>query len=122
MYSTPWHGNTDQGCSGCDVHSHLYSFSFNLNPNWSKQLAEQGEILQYIEDTVDKFQLRPHINVSVESLGAQWDKAEGQWHVRLRDLQTDITFVRQATMFISAVGGISMPKDVCLSTHLHCIS
>ncbi|KAH7142554.1 hypothetical protein DER46DRAFT_668041 [Fusarium sp. MPI-SDFR-AT-0072] len=106
-----WRANNYPGC-GCDVHSHLYSFSFNLNPNWSKQLAEQGEILQYIEDTVDKFQLRPHINVSVECLGAQWDKAEGQWHVRLRDLQTDITFVRQATMFISAVGGISMPKDV----------
>ncbi|KAJ3469635.1 hypothetical protein MRS44_003700 [Fusarium solani] len=106
-----WRANNYPGC-GCDVHSHLYSFSFNLNPNWSKQLAEQGEILEYIEDTVDKFQLRPHINLSVECLGAQWHKAEGQWHVKLRDLQTDITFVRQATMFISAVGGISMPRDV----------
>jgi hypothetical protein len=32
--------------SGCDLPSHLYSFSFNLNPNWSKQLCEQPEILQ----------------------------------------------------------------------------
>ena len=32
--------------SGCDLPSHLYSFSFNLNPNWSKELCEQPEILQ----------------------------------------------------------------------------
>lgn len=36
----------DQLYSGCDLPSHLYSFSFNLNPNWSKQLCEQPEILQ----------------------------------------------------------------------------
>src|ERR1700753_1997279 len=32
--------------SGCDLKSHLYSFSFNLNPNWSKELCQQPEILQ----------------------------------------------------------------------------
>lgn len=32
--------------SGCDLPSHLYSFSFNLNPYWSKELCEQPEILQ----------------------------------------------------------------------------
>lgn len=32
--------------SGCDLQSHLYSFSFNPNPYWSKQLCEQPEILQ----------------------------------------------------------------------------
>lgn len=32
--------------SGCDLPSHLYSFSFNLNPDWSKELCEQPEILQ----------------------------------------------------------------------------
>lgn len=31
--------------SGCDVPTHLYSFSFNLNPNWSKELCDQSEIL-----------------------------------------------------------------------------
>ena len=33
-------------CSGCDLPSHLYSFSFNLNPNWSQELCEQPEILK----------------------------------------------------------------------------
>lgn len=33
-------------CSGCDVPTHLYSFSFNLNPDWSKELCDQEEILE----------------------------------------------------------------------------
>lgn len=32
--------------SGCDVPTHLYSFSFNLNPDWSKELCDQEEILE----------------------------------------------------------------------------
>jgi len=99
-------------CSGCDVHSHLYSFSFNLNPSWSKQLAEQAEILQYIEDTVDKFDLRKHVHASVECLGAKWDVQNQHWMVKFRDLTTDVVFSRNATMLISAVGGISVPRDV----------
>ncbi|KAF4549238.1 Pyridine nucleotide-disulfide oxidoreductase-like protein 9 [Elsinoe fawcettii] len=106
-----WRANTYPGC-GCDVHSHLYSFSFNLNPNWSKELAEQDEILQYIEDTVDKFQLRSHIHTSVECLGAQWDARSAEWHVQFKDYSTGIEFQRRATIFISAVGGISFPRDV----------
>ncbi|KAH6976605.1 hypothetical protein EDB80DRAFT_871730 [Ilyonectria destructans] len=106
-----WRANTYPGC-GCDVHSHLYSFSFNLNPNWSKELAEQEEILQYIEDTVDKFELRPHINTSIECVGAAWDGAQEHWSVELKDIKTGIVFNRQAAVFVSAVGGISIPRDV----------
>ncbi|OJD29690.1 monooxygenase protein [Diplodia corticola] len=109
-----WRTNTYPGC-GCDVHSHLYSFSFNLNPNWSKELAEQPEILQYMEDTVDKFELRSHINPSVECLGARWDSEASLWHVNLRDLGTGIEFSRTANVFVSAVGGISHPRDVSIA-------
>lgn len=31
--------------SGSDVPIHLYSFSFNLNPDWTQALADQEEIL-----------------------------------------------------------------------------
>src|SRR4051812_23496079 len=66
-------------CSGSDVAIHLYSFSFNLNPNWTEELCDQDEILKCMclhpsfptlantctltdmESTVDKFGLRPHI-------------------------------------------------------------
>ncbi|KAH7317441.1 hypothetical protein BKA65DRAFT_466416 [Rhexocercosporidium sp. MPI-PUGE-AT-0058] len=106
-----WRTNTYPGC-GCDIPTHLYSFSFNLNPNWSKVLADQPEILQYMEDTVDKFALRHHIISSVECLGAEWNKETSRWVIRFRDLFTKFEYTRTATILVSCVGGISFPRDV----------
>ncbi|KAJ3523518.1 hypothetical protein NM208_g12418 [Fusarium decemcellulare] len=106
-----WRANSYPGC-GCDLQSHLYSFSFNPNPNWSKQLCEQPEILQYIEDTVDKFDIRKHVHPSVECIGAEWLNDEAKWEVHLKDLKTGIEYSRKASVFVSAVGAISYPREV----------
>ncbi|KIX05945.1 uncharacterized protein Z518_03919 [Rhinocladiella mackenziei CBS 650.93] len=106
-----WRTNQYPGC-GCDLPSHLYSFSFNLNPDWSKELCEQPEILQYMEDTVDKFDLRKHIHTEVECIGATWNSQKSKWDVHLKDLKTGIGFSRTASVFVSAVGAISYPRDV----------
>ncbi|OAA63463.1 Flavin monooxygenase-like protein [Niveomyces insectorum RCEF 264] len=106
-----WRTNTYPGC-GCDLKSHLYSFSFNPNPNWSKELCEQPEILQYMEDTVDKFDIRKHVQVSVECTGAKWHADKGKWEVFLKDLSTGIAYSRFASVFVSAVGAISFPRNV----------
>ena len=45
-----WRDNTYPGCR-CDVPSHLYSFSFAPNPNWSSTFSPQSEILDYLRDT-----------------------------------------------------------------------
>ncbi|KAI1359131.1 monooxygenase [Xylaria arbuscula] len=106
-----WMSNTYPGC-GCDLKSILYSFSFNLNPNWSKELCEQPEILQYMNDTVDKFGLRKHMHTSVECTGAVWNNTKEKWEVNLKDLKTGIEYTRAASIFVSAVGAISFPRDV----------
>ncbi|KAL3417060.1 monooxygenase [Phlyctema vagabunda] len=106
-----WRLNTYPGC-GCDLQSHLYSFSFNPNPNWSKQLCEQPEILQYMEDTVDKFDIRKHVHSSVECTGARWHHDIAKWEVLIKDLKTGIEYSRFASIFVSAVGAISYPRDV----------
>jgi cation diffusion facilitator CzcD-associated flavoprotein CzcO len=36
-----WRDNTDPGCA-CDVPSHLYSWSFELNPDWSRTYSRQS--------------------------------------------------------------------------------
>ncbi|KAI8314468.1 FAD-binding monooxygenase ktnD [Colletotrichum sp. SAR11_59] len=77
-----WRTNTYPGC-GCDLKSHLYSFSFNMNPNWSKELCEQPEILQYMEDTCSKFDLHKHIHTSVECMGARWHTNISKWEIFL---------------------------------------
>ena len=41
-----WWANTYPGCA-CDVPSHLYSFSFAPNPEWSQTYSPQPEIRAY---------------------------------------------------------------------------
>ncbi len=42
-----WRDNTYPGAA-CDVPSHLYSFSFALNPGWSRSFSPQPEIRAYL--------------------------------------------------------------------------
>ncbi|KAI9685438.1 MAG: hypothetical protein M1822_004569 [Bathelium mastoideum] len=90
----------------------LYSFSFDLNPDWSKELCDGPEILAYMEKTCDKWSLTPHMLFSVECLGARWVKEDQEWEVQFRDLKTSVEYVRRATVLISAVGGINKPREV----------
>ncbi|KAJ8080125.1 hypothetical protein PM082_016953 [Marasmius tenuissimus] len=106
-----WRTNTYPGV-GCDVPTVLYSFHFNQNPNWSKELCDGPEILDYMEDTVDKFDLRKHMKFDIECLGASWNASSRKWDVKLYDSLTKVEFVRSATVLISGVGGISFPRDI----------
>ena len=105
-----WFLNTYPGV-GCDVDSHLYSFSFNPNPDWSRRFAEQDEILAYLNNTVDKFGVRPHLRLGFEVVEASWVEAKGVWRVGLRDIATKHTFWEEAEILVSCVGSISIPKD-----------
>jgi phytoene dehydrogenase-like protein len=42
-----WYHNQYPGCA-CDVPSPLYSYSFELNPAWSRLFAPQQEIWEYL--------------------------------------------------------------------------
>ena len=48
-----WYHNTYPG-AGCDVQSHLYSFSFEPKLDWSRPFGGQQEILQYLNHCADK--------------------------------------------------------------------
>jgi cation diffusion facilitator CzcD-associated flavoprotein CzcO len=65
-----------------------------------------------MESTVDKFGLRAHMHFGVECLGAKWIAKMSKWEVRFRDLMTGIEYTRTANIVVSAVGGISAPRDV----------
>nr|BFE86928.1 hypothetical protein GCM10020093_095290 [Planobispora longispora] len=53
-----WRDNTYPGCA-CDVPSHMYSFSYELNPGWSRMFSPQTEIWDYMRDCVVKYGLTP---------------------------------------------------------------
>jgi cation diffusion facilitator CzcD-associated flavoprotein CzcO len=75
-----WWANTYPGCQ-CDIPSHLYSFSFALNPDWRRTYATQPEIEDYLRSVADEYGLRPHIECSCAVTRAAWDEAADRWRV-----------------------------------------
>src|SRR3954453_7994036 len=76
-----WRENTYPGAA-CDVPSHLYSYSFAPNPQWSRAYGEQAEILAYLERVADPFGLRPHLRFHPAVREAMFDELVGVWHIR----------------------------------------
>jgi cation diffusion facilitator CzcD-associated flavoprotein CzcO len=77
-----WRDNTYPGCA-CDVQSHLYSFSFAPNPEWTRTFARQPEIRAYLEHVADRFGLRDRIRHGAEVTSARW--AGARWELQLAD-------------------------------------
>ncbi|MBS63605.1 NAD(P)/FAD-dependent oxidoreductase, partial [Salinisphaera sp.] len=59
-----WRDNTYPGCA-CDVPSHLYSYSFEQNPDWSTTYSGSAEIHAYIQRCADKYDLHAHLHFGV---------------------------------------------------------
>ena len=98
-----WRDNTYPGAA-CDVPSHVYSFSFEPNPDWSRAFASSGEIQDYLLRCVDKHQLRPHIEFDTEITEAAFDEQAGHW-----TLTTNRGETVTARFVVSAVGGLVDP-------------
>ncbi len=75
-----WRDNTYPGAA-CDVPAIFYSFSFELNPNWSSRFPQQPEILAYLEHCTDKYGIRPFIRFNSEITQARFDAQNGRWEV-----------------------------------------
>ena len=63
-----WQANTYPGCQ-CDVPSHLYSFSFEPNPSWTRTYSRQPEIWAYLRRCADRHGLHPHLRFGHELTG-----------------------------------------------------
>ena len=73
-----WRENTYPGC-GCDVPSALYSYSFAPSAKWSHLFARQPEILSYLEDVSNEFNITSKIEFNNELLNAAWDETRHLW-------------------------------------------
>lgn len=98
-----WRANAYPGAA-CDVPSHLYSYSFFPNPDWSRKFAPQAEIKAYFERASAEFGLEPHICYGKSVRALTYEEAEGVWRVEFEDGDTLI-----ARTVISAVGQLSEP-------------
>src|SRR5579863_9844408 len=74
-----WYDNRYPGCA-CDIPSHLYSFSFEPSPDWSRMYPGQQEIHTYLKRCVERYALAPYIRLNTRFHEAVWDESESVWH------------------------------------------
>lgn len=97
-----WRDNSYPGCA-CDVQSHLYSFSFAQNPEWSRSYSPQPEIWRYLQQCAREAGVMPHVRFGHEMLGARWDEAAQRWRVETSQ------GVYTASVVVLATGPLSDP-------------
>jgi cyclohexanone monooxygenase len=98
-----WRINTYPGLA-CDVKSHLYSYSFDLNPHWSRLWSPQPEILAYFQRCADEYGLRPYLKLRTEIRSASWDEETQRWCLTTANGEQ-----HQFNVVVSAVGLFTRP-------------
>ena len=101
-----WLTNTYPG-AGVDTPSFLYSYSFYPR-RWSTHFAKQKEMIEYLKDTADHFDLRRHIRFATTVTDARWDEAAQRWRISATGPEGQDDY--DAPFLISAVGLFNKPS------------
>ncbi|MFI7633342.1 flavin-containing monooxygenase [Nonomuraea sp. NPDC049400] len=96
-----WRDNSYPG-AGCDIPSHLYSYSFEKYASWTRRYPEQPEILGYLEHCADKYDVRRKIRFGAEVRQAVFDGT--RWQLTIGDRTEAFDVV------VMAVGQLNRPR------------
>ena len=77
-----WRDNVYPGCA-CDVPSHMYSFSFAPNKEWTRPYPQQKEIQDYILRVTDSYDLRPLIRFNTDVRVMRWIAEKECWQIEI---------------------------------------
>ena len=97
-----WRENTYPGLS-CDVPSHLYSYSFELNPEWSHRFSPGREIQAYFESVARKHGVEGRTRFGDEV--ARCEFSGGRWRLETKSGHRD-----DADVVIAATGVLHHPN------------
>src|SRR6185503_13130842 len=98
-----WHHNTYPGAA-CDIPSHLYEFSFEPNPHWSRRYAPQAEIQDYLEGVARRYGVLERVRTNTEVKQARWDTERDRWLLETSGGRHD------ADILVTACGQLSVPS------------
>lgn len=101
--------NNGIGCA-CDIPSALYSFSFALNPNWTKFTPPYREIRQYHEDVVESYGLRNKMTLCTEVYKCVWREDVSRWLLFCRNVETGQEFTHECRVLFGATGVLTIPQ------------
>jgi cation diffusion facilitator CzcD-associated flavoprotein CzcO len=97
-----WLANQYPGCR-CDVPSHLYSFSFAPNPEWSESYSLQPEIWRYLKKVAEERGVVDRVRFGCKVEAARWDDDAKVW--RLQTSAGEVT----GDVLVTAHGFLSEP-------------
>ena len=97
-----WRENTYPGLT-CDVPSHSYTYSFELNADWSRTLPTGTEVQAYFEKVARKYDLKKWIRFNEEVVSCVFEA--GKWHLKTANNVTDV-----ADVVIAATGVLHHPR------------
>jgi cation diffusion facilitator CzcD-associated flavoprotein CzcO len=103
-----WWANSYPGCQ-CDIPSHLYSYSFAPNPDWTRTYPLQEELGRYARATAERFGVVDHIRLGCEVAGAQWDEDSQRWRIETSDGEFTADVLVAAPGFLSEPSVPSLP-------------
>ena len=105
-----WHDNRYPGAA-CDVPSHLYTFSFAPNADWTHKFSRQPEIERYLQRCVDDHDLGKHFRLGTEVVRAEH---RDRWHIATStgDDAADILVSGTGPAQPAADSRVARPRDV----------
>ena len=111
-----WRDNTYPGIA-CDVPAHMYTYSFEPNPEWSSTYAPGPEIHAYFERTAEKYDVLKYIRFNEEVPHCEF--IDSRWQIRTSTGREDVAdFVIAATgvlhhPLIADIPGLDSFKGAC---------
>lgn len=90
---------------GVDTFSHFYSYSFELNPDWSTYTPKGGEMQDYLVRTSHKYGIRDRIRFETKVLKLIWLDDRQCWSITVRTAEGAEETLR-ANAVINAQGPI----------------
>ena len=97
-----WRDNTYPGIA-CDVPSHLYSYSFAPNPDWSHRFSPGGEIQEYFERVARDHDVEKSVRFGEEITRCEF--VAGRWRLETARGHRD-----EADFVIAATGVLHQPN------------
>lgn len=99
-----WRDNIYPGAA-CDVPSHLYSFSFEPNPDWGRRFSPQQEIYSYLQYCARKHNLKDKLCYGHELNSMRFDEERGLWIIEFTEGRRQL-----ARSVVMAIGALNIPQ------------
>lgn len=103
-----WYENTYPGV-GVDTPNHFYSYSFHPYNKWPHHFSKGGEILKYIMEVAEAFDIREHIRFGVEVTDCVFNQNDDRWTVAMTTSSGSVEEM-SCRVLVTAVGQLNRPS------------